>query len=96
MPDASPNDSLDPVAERILSALIASARGLSRTEISGRCGRHVPAESIKQALGSLEASRLALREVRKATRGRPTEVWHATEAAREEWSMGGERLPWDQ
>lgn len=62
----------DPLQHRLRDAL--GARPLTRTEISERLGRHVPASHIDAALGSLAEDGRATVS-RLATGGRPVEVW---------------------
>ncbi len=71
-------DSLgDEVADRILAALRASPRGLSRTEITRDVFKgHGDGRQIKAALLSLEAAGLARRDDAK-TAGRTRETWYA-------------------
>jgi hypothetical protein len=64
----------DPLADRILTALRAEGRPMSRTDISAALGRHTPSEAIDRALHVLrEMGRVRSHAV--STGGRPTEAW---------------------
>jgi hypothetical protein len=68
-------DSLgDPEAERILLALRANTRGLTRTEIRDLFGRNQREPVIEAALTALQERGLARRDTRQ-TGGRPAEHW---------------------
>lgn len=66
----------DEVADRIMEALRAAPKGLTRNEIRNLFGRHKNSERIGRALTELERLRRARRESR-ITGGRPEERWHA-------------------
>jgi hypothetical protein len=67
----------DPVADRIRKELEnAGEAGLTRTDISQKLGRHIPAERIGQALAQLAAIGVAER-LTVRTEGRSTELWLA-------------------
>jgi len=68
----------DPVAAQIHAALVASAEGLTRTQLRDLFGRNLPGARIDTALGALGAAGRA-RCHRAATAGRPAEIWTATE-----------------
>jgi hypothetical protein len=65
----------DPLADDILSALTASAEGMTRTELSTSMGRNVPAHEIERALEMLKDRGLARTEKSAGGPGRPTERW---------------------
>lgn len=66
----------DVVADEILRHL-QTAGELTRTDISGRLGRHVRGDRLRLALEALEQSKRAARRT-EGTDGRPVEVWRAT------------------
>jgi hypothetical protein len=67
----------NPVADRIREELVnAGEKGLTRTDISQKLGRHIPAERIGQALAQLVAIGVAERMTIR-TEGRSTELWLA-------------------
>jgi len=66
----------NPLADEILSKLLGSQLGLSRTEIHNALNRHSSAGEIDQALGALQALGLAVKASTK-TQGRPEERWYA-------------------
>lgn len=66
----------DEVADRIMEALRAAPKGLTRNEIRNLFGRHKSSERIGRALAELERLGCARRELRD-TGGRPEERWHA-------------------
>ncbi len=70
-------DSLgDPVADEILEALRAAPEGLTRTQIRDLFRRHKSEGRIGLALGELADAGLA-ESVKRATGGRPVEIWRA-------------------
>jgi hypothetical protein len=66
----------DPVANRILEALRAAGRPMSRTEISAALGGHVASGAIERALQGLRAVG-RVRGHSMPTGGRPAELWEA-------------------
>lgn len=67
----------DPLADKILQLLQATATGLTRTEVRELAGKNMPADRIESAFGVLLESGLARCE-RRDTSGRPAEYWFAT------------------
>jgi hypothetical protein len=69
----------DPVAQKVLAAIKASAEGLARTGISNALGRNHNQRRIEQALRDLESEGLIWRETAgpKPGVGRLAEVWRA-------------------
>jgi hypothetical protein len=65
-----------PEADTILSALVETPDGLTRSEIAGLFGRHKSVREIDGALAALEALGRATRHPEK-TGGRPVERWKA-------------------
>jgi hypothetical protein len=68
----------DPVADDLLCALRASPGGMTRTEIAGHLGRHVPSERVSKALGTLSQHEL-VRSEKRLTGGAPEVKWFAIE-----------------
>lgn len=66
----------DPLAESVHGALVASAAGMTRTEIRDFFGRNRSALAIDRALAALARHNRAACE-RVPTAGRPAELWHA-------------------
>jgi hypothetical protein len=70
----------DRLADDILEHLRGAGElGLTRTGLSAALGRHQSASRMTEALTTLEQARLARRELRTDTGGRPAETWYATE-----------------
>jgi len=70
----------DPVADRIREALLnVGIEGMTRTQIRDLFKRHESADRIGQALSTLAALGMAMRE-QISTGGRDSELWIATEA----------------
>jgi hypothetical protein len=69
----------NPVADRMLEALRASADGLTRTEISALFERHLSEQQITAALDLLEKEQLAAKK-QEPSGGRPVERWKAVRA----------------
>ncbi len=67
----------DAVAEQVHAALSSAAAGLSRTELRDLFNRNQTAARLDEALHALERAGRARRE-RRATAGRPSEIWTAT------------------
>jgi len=67
----------DPTADEILRVLRGREDGMTRSEIREHFQRHKGADEVARALGVLLEHRLARRERREATGGRPAEVWFA-------------------
>jgi hypothetical protein len=63
----------DPAADRIVEALRAAPKGLSRNEIRNLFGRHRSSERIGQSLEAVER----LNRVRRVTAGQPLDVFIA-------------------
>lgn len=64
----------NPLANRIVEALIANPNGMTRTEISNLLGRHYSADRITEALETLQSLGWANKRNIK-TNGRPVEKW---------------------
>jgi hypothetical protein len=64
----------DPVRDNIAAALRGSEKGMPRTQISNRLGRHAKADHIDRALADLLSAGLVETSTLK-TGGRPQEVW---------------------
>lgn len=73
----------DQIADRILRYLREQgAQGASRTQISAALGRNVPSARMAAALNLLTKFGRARVEYRETRRGRPEEIWYATNASR--------------
>lgn len=82
----------DPVADRILQALVTSPNGLTRTKISDLFGRNFNKDMITGALTLLHKSDLVGFET-KPTAGRNSERWFASNVAYEKNEINEKRAP---
>ena len=74
---------IDPTARRISEALNAAPEGLTKGQISALFHRHVSRERIDLALQQLSSLGAITRHI-EAGRGRPSTLWAAAEAAKQE------------
>lgn len=71
----------DSVADKLRAALEETPEGLTRTQLHQRCGRHIQASRLDQALQALAQSGSAICAPPEPSGGRPTERWLSAPSA---------------